>query len=81
MNEPLIDEMISAVPDEKDEEDISGKGNDPAVQDHALDEMRYAGLALPKPREADEPNPAESWVKFFNRRGVSGVNGWSVGDG
>jgi len=49
-NNPLINEMISAIADEKDSEDIQGKGNDPEVYDHALDEQRYGILALAPPK-------------------------------
>lgn len=48
-NSPLIDEMMSATFDSKEPEDIAGKGNDPAVSDHALDEQRYGIMALLRP--------------------------------
>lgn len=50
-NEPFMDELTAAEADERDTEDIKGKGNDPAVMDHALDEERYAVMALYKPAE------------------------------
>ena len=50
-NEPLIQEITSAEHDEKDPEDISGKGNDPAVPDHAIDELRYLILSAAVPRD------------------------------
>ncbi|KAB2908525.1 MAG: phage terminase large subunit [Ignavibacteriales bacterium] len=49
LNEPLLNEMSAATYDSRDPEDISGKGNDPSVSDHALDEQRYGLMALFKP--------------------------------
>lgn len=49
LNEALLEEMTGVVADEKDPEDIQGKGNDPAVKDHALDEQRYGIMALELP--------------------------------
>jgi len=45
LNEPLLDEMTAAIPDEKAPEDLAGRGNDSNVNDHALDEQRYAVMA------------------------------------
>lgn len=52
LNVPLLDEMMSATFDSKEPEDIAGKGNDPSVADHALDEQRYGIMALFKPEAA-----------------------------
>lgn len=52
LNVPLLDEMMSATFDSKEPEDIAGKGNDPSVADHALDEQRYGIMALVKPDAA-----------------------------
>ena len=51
MNQQLLDEMAAAVTDEKHPEDLKGRGNDPAVKDHALDENRYTLMAIAKSRE------------------------------
>ena len=40
-NKPFIDQMIGTISDTKQPEDIQGKGRDPDVADHALDEERY----------------------------------------
>lgn len=48
-NAPLFDEITSAQHDEKDSEDIMGRGNDQSVPDHALDEMRYGVMSAYKP--------------------------------
>jgi phage terminase large subunit len=50
-NKPLIEQMSAVVSDKKDVEDIQGKGNDPAVEDHSLDEARYSIMSLFKPKE------------------------------
>jgi phage terminase large subunit len=52
LNEPLLSEMMSAVYDAKEPEDISGRGNSPTISDHALDEQRYGIMALFKPADA-----------------------------
>lgn len=80
MNEPAIDEMIAAVPDPKDEEDILGKGNDPSVKDHFLDDQRYSLMAMPK---SPEPTPLPDLSSVIARilGGVSGQRKWEAGDG
>ena len=50
-NNPLTEEISAAEHDEKNVEDIKGKGNDPKVSDHALDECRYGIMALYTPAE------------------------------
>lgn len=57
LNRPLVDEMMSVVSDPKEPEDIQGKGNDPAVSDHALDEQRYAIMSLYKPATPKQKMP------------------------
>lgn len=56
-NEDLINEMASVVSDPKRPEDILGRGNDPAVLDHALDEQRYGIMSLFKPMEPVKEPP------------------------
>jgi len=53
-NEPFLDELESAVHDGVDEEDILGRGNDPNVRDHALDEDRYGVMSVYKPVESNK---------------------------
>lgn len=50
-NNPLIDEMTSVEHDEKNPEDITGRGCDPNVPDHALDENRYGIMAIRTPEQ------------------------------
>jgi len=58
-NEALIEEILAAEQDERQPEDIKGRGNDPSVSDHALDQTRYeimaAGMAAAEP-EAVKPS-------------------------
>ena len=52
-NKPLIDEMQAVISDDRHVEDIQGRGNDPSVSDHALDEQRYGIMALDKPIDTE----------------------------
>lgn len=54
MNNSGIDELVNAEGDEKDPEDIKGKGNDPNVSDHWLDEDRYGIMSMVRPRAKKE---------------------------
>ncbi len=59
-NEPLIEELLAAQHDDKDPEDIQGRGNDSTVPDHALDECRYGLMAIQQMFKDDiEPDPYE----------------------
>lgn len=51
-NSALIEQITSVESDDKIVEDIKGRGNDPSVQDHALDEQKLGIAALITPREA-----------------------------
>lgn len=56
LNKPLLDEILAVVADEREPEDIQGRGNDPKVGDHALDESRYSimsALDVAKPKELE----------------------------
>lgn len=58
-NTPLVNQLTSMISDENDPEDIQGKGNDSAVEDHAADEARYGSMAIwqpSKPKESAHPN-------------------------
>ena len=50
-NKPFLKEVQGAVCDERDPEDIKGKGNDATVSDHALDEDRYGMMSIYTPKE------------------------------
>lgn len=78
LNQPLLDEMAAAVADERDPEDILGKGNDPNVSDHALDELRYGIMASYKP--AKPKGKGMSWQERLLKGSKSG-GGWKAGMG
>src|SRR3990172_1362737 len=61
LNEPIVDEIQAAEHDEKDVNDLKGKGDSPEVADHALDEERYGVMAvyLPQPRKKETGWAAE----------------------
>lgn len=44
-NEQMVQEIIAAEADDKNVEDLKGRGNDNEVSDHALDETRYGIMA------------------------------------
>jgi hypothetical protein len=82
MNDPLLDEMAAAVTDEKHPEDLKGRGNDPAVRDHAMDENRYGLMAIAKSIEKPPSTlPWEAqWLKGARMPGGPPV-GWKPGLG
>lgn len=78
MNEPLVDEMTAAEADEKQVEDIKGRGNDAEVLDHALDEERYACNAGYTP--AAEAPKGEQWMQdMFKNNSKKSGDGFKVG--
>lgn len=76
MNVPLVEEITAAVKDERDVEDIKGKGNDANVIDHALDECRYAVMAMYK---TAAPPKAKDWASRLFEQVEKGKK-WRVGD-
>jgi len=50
-NAPLVEQLTQTLTDDDDKEDILGKGNDSAVEDHALDEARYGLMSIYTPSE------------------------------
>jgi hypothetical protein len=77
-NEPFIDELLAADHDELNPNDIRGRGNDPEVADHALDEERYRIMATWKPTSK---KPTEGgWVGEMRSRAKTG-GGWEPGTG
>jgi phage terminase large subunit len=65
-NQPYLDELTAAVSDDKDPEDILGKGRDPSVPDHALDEERYGIMAIYAPRKKPSDDLPQ-WAKQMNK--------------
>lgn len=78
MNEPLLDEMAAAVSDERVPEDLKGRGNDPEVKDHALDETRYGLMSIHK---AVIPVTADSGWEAVMLRQAAEKEGYFVGRG
>jgi len=54
LNQSYINEITAAIGDDKNPEDIQGRGNDPAVSDHSLDEERYKIMAIYKPIDEEK---------------------------
>jgi len=69
MNNPLVEQLTSVESDNRDVEDIAGKGNDPEVEDHALDEARYGMMAINAPR-AKKPADKFSGQQPFGGAGA-----------
>ena len=67
LNDAFVRELVAAEYDARNPEDISGRGNDPNVPDHALDESRYAIMAL---QEATPPAPKDP---FEGRKEFEGI--------
>lgn len=61
-NTPFVDELNATIGDDNRPEDIQGRGNDPAVSDHCIDEERYKIMAIYKPRKKPE-DPRPNWLK------------------
>ena len=79
-NQPLVDQIIAVQSDEKNPNDIQGRGNDPNVEDHALDDQRYAIMSMYK---ASKPKdvPLE-WVTDWKKRMATAPGaGWKPGMG
>lgn len=83
-NEPLLDEMSAAVFDAKDLEDIKGKGNDPEIKDHALDECRYGLMAIAKSVDVSKKHMSamdQFLAGTLNKRGTGKKKQWRPGMG
>lgn len=77
-NQPLLDELVGAVRDDKQPEDLMGRGNDPSVPDHSLDEERYGVMAVFRPAK---PAPTQiGWAEAFAKKAKKRT-GWKVGRG
>jgi len=82
-NQPFLDELTSAPRDEKVPEDIKGRGNDPNVKDHTLDEERYICKAIWRPRTPASMAGTPDWMQRMIRKqsGGEGGPGWKPGQG
>lgn len=65
-NQPFLNEIASAVGDDNNPEDIQGRGNDPAVPDHAIDEERYKIMSIYKPKVVKVDNRPD-WIKNLKK--------------
>lgn len=78
-NQPFLEEVIAAVADDKNKEDILGRGNDPDVSDHALDDCRYNIVATTTPHKA--PVKTVGWVERVLAAKPQNKSGWRPGMG
>lgn len=69
-NQPFLDELNAVIGDDNNPEDIQGRGNDPAVADHTLDEERYKIMAIYKPRQETEEEKRKKELDKFKRSEV-----------
>lgn len=77
-NQAFIDELTAAPADPRDPDDLKGKGNDPEVFDHALDDERYAVMALHRP-SVRKPSGEGSWFDELVKQSGSTKGPWRPG--
>ena len=78
-NQPFLDELVSAVADDKNPEDLMGKGNYPDVADHALDALRYNVMAVAAPKLSQRKT--DTWVETYLGAKSQPKSGWRPGMG
>lgn len=66
LNEPLLTQMTSVESDDKAVEDIKGRGNDPTIEDHALDDCKLGVAALHTAIEREYDTRPE-WIKNMQK--------------
>lgn len=66
LNNPLLQQMTTVEADGKVVEDIKGRGNDPEVEDHALDECKLGIFALSTQKEPI-PDNIPRWLTELNK--------------
>jgi phage terminase large subunit len=76
-NTPLVDQLTAVVFDDIDKEDLIGRGNNPNVEDHALDDLRYGTMAIYKPTK---PPEQKGWEELWAEEARQS-QGWKVGMG
>ena len=76
-NTPIVNQLTVTLADESDVDDIQGKGNDPDVEDHAIDDARYGNLALYRPGKKEEV--VRSWEDEIGEDQPV-ASEWKVGD-
>jgi len=60
-NNVLTTQMTAVESDKRNPEDIQGAGNDPTVEDHALDEQKLGIAALSKPQARNKQPDLPDW--------------------
>jgi len=63
MNKPFIDQLLGTMSDNKQPEDIEGKGNNPDVEDHAIDERRYKFMMIAEAVPEKKKDPIEQMLE------------------
>jgi hypothetical protein len=82
LNDALVDEIQAAEHDELRPDDIKGRGNDPEVSDHSLDDERYNVMATTVPRERKQTATASARDYGVNERSAGKKKGpWEPGMG
>lgn len=80
LNEPWWSEAEAVQGDDRVVEDIEGRGNDPNVQDHCLDDHRYGSIALYKPMApTPEPPPDKKDFRVSRPRSEKKQRGRTAG--
>jgi hypothetical protein len=81
-NKPFLEELYSAPQEEGNPNEIKGKGKDPSIPDHALDECRYNVMAQFTPNKAvtsSEPPWFQEELAKIERQNNN--SGWRIGEG
>lgn len=66
LNEPLVQQMTTVESDPKIVEDIKGRGNDPEIEDHALDDCKLGIFALSTFKEPKKDGMPK-WLAELNK--------------
>ncbi len=68
-NNPFLEEITATIGDERNPEDIQGRGNDPNVSDHCIDEERYKIMSIYKPiKKPEDTRP--NWLKQIQKEAI-----------
>lgn len=62
-NKPFVDQLLGTMSDNKQSEDIEGRGNNPDVEDHAIDEERYKLMMVSESIPAKKVDPIEQMLE------------------
>jgi hypothetical protein len=81
-NDAIVDEVLASEHDELNPNDIKGRGNDPEVSDHALDEQRYECMAVykaPSPKQHTPKGPQDYQRDAGGKKNFGSM--WKPGQG